>query len=787
MTDKGFGLKSHPQLFLHEHISQITAALQVLQNHHSARTITQSVQKSLAVIPALHDTGKATRYFQDYIEDPPQYSGNRQDKEHTPLSTFLTIIIVQAAGWSALDALLLIAVTSGHHSRFPNLPDCKIGSVDDSNFDIDRFSHGSTLALIKKQLATIDFGALELETGLPFVKSGLAQRLLDEPARVIRQAGNFLREELVKPVKKLEMSAAVTFRLRCQLVYSLLLEADKALLAVSTPEIYLRRTIKNWQSVWVERRIGRSEATGLNDLRQIVRCQALAELEANKDMSLFSLTAPTGVGKTLMAASWALKMREIADNKWPPKIIIVLPFLSVIDQTVKEYKKLLAAGKIADDGGWLLTSHSLADRIYNHDLSEGDNSFLVDTWRSDIIITTYDQFLMSLWDPRAKYQMRFHNLCDSLIVMDEVQSLPCKLWRPLNEIFMQLIQLANTKLLLMSATLPSFVGDAKPLLPCPERYFSQCKRYLLHFRLQQPIAIEDFCAELDERLLKWFTDKKRVLLTFNTRHSARKVRDYIADWRKGRNEFADIPLYFISADVTPRDRLQMIEKIKQCLPCIVVSTQCIEAGVDIDMDMVIRDFAPLDSLIQIAGRCNREGRSGTRGIVEVVDLMEDGKRFSKMIYDEIHLSVTRNLLPPEDYIAEENILPLAERYFAELSAKEDTGYDHLVRFAYWQNDITVEELLRGKEINQYTFLVLEEDPGIREAISNVLSIVDHWSRREGWRKLSSRLALVSVSIFAKPGFNPASIATKFAGQWILRDGYYASDRGLIVEGMTRII
>lgn len=96
---------------------------------------------------------------------------------------------------------------------------------------------------------------------------------------------------------------------------------------------------------------------------------------------------------------------------------------------------------------------------------------------------TYDQFLMSLMDPKARYQMRFHHLCDALIIMDEVQSLPCQLWQPLDRVFQDLVKLGSSKLLLMSATLPSFVSQHTPLVKDYPAYFSAFAKYKLVFNL----------------------------------------------------------------------------------------------------------------------------------------------------------------------------------------------------------------------------------------------------------------------------------------------------------------
>ncbi len=234
--------------------------------------------------------------------------------------------------------------------------------------------------------------------------------------------------------------------------------------------------------------------------------------------------------------------------------------------------------------------------------------------------------------------------------------------------------------------------------------------------------------------------------------------------------------------MTPKDRLKKIDTMKDNQPCIVVSTQCIEAGVDIDMGVVIRDFAPWDSIVQIAGRCNREGKRGKWLPVEIVDLVsEKGRRYSEMIYDEVSLQVTRKLLESFFVIKEEVVLPVSDQYFKELDGLKDTGKEHLNRFAQWQEDVSVRELLRGKDREQYSFLVIEQDPLLKKAMTEANNIDDRWKRREAWRALSGRIAEITVNLYARSGFAPEEIATNFLGHWILRDGYYDSERGIMLE------
>ena len=792
-------IHSHPHLELHEHIEQVESGLNALLQWHSHK-VQEIVTEWLPKLARFHDLGKGSTAFQTYIQDPQHYRGDPREKAHTSLSLLLTLLLTQGSGWDALDALGLAAVVRGHHTALPTIPERKIGAVSCSDRDINNFAGGESARVLNKQLITLDFLELERQTCLPVTKD--CEQIRDDPARYVQKMKRYTDDVLTKAIQRLTEEEAVLYRLKIQLLFSMLLEADKAMLAISSPENYLKREIQQWDAQWVEQRIRNFESQNkekhlnqdqsnqlTNQLRGKMRDEVKHSIEEEFENRIFSLTAPTGCGKTLLAATWALKMQEkvrrTAGN--PPKIIVVLPFLSVIDQTAKEYAKLLAIGGVEKDGRWLLTSHSLADRSYAQGMEVQDERFFVDTWRSELIITTYDQFLMSLMDPKARYQMRFHHLCDALIIMDEVQSLPCQLWQPLDRVFQSLVSLGSSKLLLMSATLPSFVARHTPLVKDYPAYFAAFARYKLVFHLEETINLEAFCELVVERLPEWIREHKRVLITLNTRGSARKIWQEIKEnWINDEDDIVS-SLFFISSDVTPKDRLDIVDEIKQGNPCIVVSTQSIEAGVDIDLDLVLRDFAPLDSLIQIAGRCNREGK-GARGPVEIFDIVnENERRYSEMIYDSIHLQVTRTLLQDKDEVPEENVLSLAERYFEELSKKKDTGKEHLVRFMRWLDDDPVRELLRGKERQQFTFLVSEEDPELLQELAQASQVEDRWERREAWRALAGRIAMVSIHVFAKPGFSPRLIANEHPGDlWILRSGYYAPAGGLNVEGETMI-
>ena len=751
-------LKSHPDIELREHINQVLVAGDYLCKWHSDNVITPDIKKTLQKIILLHDVGKATKEFQEYINNPGAYTGDPMEKSHTPMSTLLSILLSVEEEWDALETMMISACILGHHGALPTTEKLR------------EIGRGNIAKTLSKQIPFLQVEGIKQHCDVDVSRLKLNSR----PWVVAKE---HLDDYIFPIFNSLSIEKGLIFRLKTQLLFSILLEADKAFLAVKEPQKYIELKRKQWMAEWVDKKIGRPEETLINKIRQSIRTDIEKKIEKIEEPGIFSLTSPTGSGKTLLAATWLLKLREKRCKKGVcPRIIIVLPFLSVIDQTVKEYESLLRKGDRKSDGSWLLQSHSLSDRKYKEGLEGESEHFFIDTWRTEVVITTYDQFLMVLMDPKARYQMRFHNLCDSLIVMDEVQSLPYKLWEPLEAILKSLVKIGNSSVLLMSATLPSIIPDAKPLVEDYSDYFKSLNRYRIEFRVDEKMTIEDFGDVVFSHRDEWLKKGKRVLITLNTRRSARYVRDKLEKgWPK---DYSEIPLLFISADVTPKDRTKKIEIIKKKKPCIVVSTQCIEAGVDIDMDYVIRDFAPFDSIIQIAGRCNRNGKK-EQGTIEIVDITDEkGRRYSDMIYDDIHLQVTRQVIENKTEIEEKEILPLANSYFNVLAERKDTGKKHLENFVRWQKDISVRELLRGKEREKYTFLVLGQDTGLKEEMKKANEIENRWKRREAWRAIAGRIANISVSVYAKPGFIPETIAEEYLGQWILRDGFYSSERGL---------
>ncbi len=257
----------------------------------------------------------------------------------------------------------------------------------------------------------------------------------------------------------------------------------------------------------------------------------------------------------------------------------------------------------------------------------------------------------------------------------------------------------------------------------------------------------------------------------------------------------------MSSYVIPAERLERIKKIKSEERVLAVTTQCVEAGVDIDMDYVIRDFGPFDSIVQVAGRCNREGISETKN-VEVVCLYDEEKRsnffptgaFCEMVYGRksLVLDVTRSLLEGHKEIPEDEIYALAGQYFDDLRRSEDLGKERtkcLIDFSHEygsgekERRFDIRKELRGN-LEQYSFVVENYAPCLREDIEALFADdkIDRWERRRKMKDLAGEIAKNSISVNAYNLDEPEDISERVGCFYFLNPKYYDDDIGFDYRG-----
>ena len=444
------GLLSHPDKLLSTHIAEVREAAQAILRLHSPDPEREQLVEEVV---SLHDLGKASAAFQGYIRDPSGYRGRRNRKAHTPLGLAATLVLGERLGRDPFWKLCVPAAVLGHHSAFP----------DAHRLTAHHFGNDDWAEIIEEQAAEVPAPEVSKLTGFPL------EEILADPD--LCDTADEIASDLIEDLRrraKADLPGAVADRLRMQFVFSVLLEADKAFLALSSrgKESYREERSVPLSPEMVEEHLRGSEPSEINALRTAARKEALRTLLEEPDRRLWTLALPTGLGKTLTAASLAMSLRDAHEAISPRRrIVIVLPFLSIIDQTAKVYDDLLKRPRTST----LMQSHSLSERTYD-DTEERDAEFFLDTWDSEIVVTTFDQFLLSLLGARARHQMRFHNLADSIIVFDEVQALPTQLWDIMNHSLTQLTERLGSTAILMSATQPGFLEEARSLIHTPKTY-----------------------------------------------------------------------------------------------------------------------------------------------------------------------------------------------------------------------------------------------------------------------------------------------------------------------------
>lgn len=348
------------------------------------------------------------------------------------------------------------------------------------------------------------------------------------------------------------------------------------------------------------------------------RCLSAAE----RDKGIYLLDVPTGGGKTLSSLRFALNH---AKKYGLERIIYVIPYLSVLEQTAKDIKTAL---RCQDDDQFILEHHSNFVVSDNEEEAQA-HRLLTDRWDSPIIITTMVQFLESIYSCKSSDLRKLHNMANAVYVFDEVQSMPLKCTYLFNEAVNYLHYCASCTILLCTATQPPLGQVSKPvylsksssLIPDMTESFKKLKRTNLKdctTRSGYSIpALRDF-------VLAKFKSEQNCLVILNTKADAARLYIELKNYSKDHSQ-EQIDLLHLSTSMCPAHRLDTIDYIKEKKQenILCISTQLIEAGVDISFGCVVRAIAGLDSIAQAAGRCNRNGEDPNGKNVYIVNLAEE--------------------------------------------------------------------------------------------------------------------------------------------------------------------
>ncbi|MEZ0117550.1 UNVERIFIED_ORG: CRISPR-associated endonuclease/helicase Cas3 [Heyndrickxia coagulans] len=335
--------------------------------------------------------------------------------------------------------------------------------------------------------------------------------------------------------------------------------------------------------------------------------------EAAKQPLFFrALVVPTGLGKTLASIAFALEHAKRFNKK---RVIVALPLVNIIDQTARQYQKVFGKASVFEQHSQLSYTDDKGESMERARLA-------AENWDSfPIIVTTTVELFESLFSNRTSKVRKLHRLANSVIILDEFQKLPIHVLAPIFQALHILMEHFNVTVVLCSATPLSFknaelVGNmGTPVEICKnhDQLFTSMKR-VEYTRIEKPLTVSELVARMREH--------PAALCILNTRKDAFQVyREAISQKMNGQK------LYHLSNRMCPDHRKKVIEQIKEDLkkekPILVITTTVVEAGVDLDFPTVFRAMAPIDSIVQAAGRSNREGKLD-KGKVFIFELIGGG-------------------------------------------------------------------------------------------------------------------------------------------------------------------
>lgn len=638
-----FKLKSHPKKPLEVHLTNVATISQ--ETVLDKEIINKDQYSKIAFLIGLsHDFAKSTTYFQKYLIDHEKTEKAR----HGLLSSIFTYYCVKKYiqsnkfedFWHIAPISWIVVLK--HHGNIRNIKGVEGESAKLKDLD-----------LVKKQVADIK------ENNFEEIKNFYGKWDID--------ISKFLNEfeEVVKDIKrdlrKLTRSKGLDHYFLTLFFYSVLLDADK-MDASGTPKPPRVKIYENLVDEYKKAAFG-SKKSKINLIREESYeevINSLNFLDLKKDRIL-SINLPTGCGKTLSAFSFSLKLREKIENEFGflPKIIYSLPFLSIIDQNAEVVSKVLSHG--VDDSeifsNLLLKHHHLSDISYKTgkelEIRSNQSQLLTEGWYSEIIITTFIQFFYSLITNKNRAARKFHNIVNSIVILDEIQSIPHHYWELLNHSLKYLANEFNCWVILMTATQPLIFKENEEIKPLVDKdtYFKVFNRLEYEFNLD-PQDLDDFKKFIWDKIVS--EPDKDIMVVLNTINASQELYNYIKGMidedlsvePEGIFCSDKLQIMNISTLIVPKHRLKRIKRINNNKKRrnIIVTTQVVEAGVDISVDLVYRDMAPLDSIVQTAGRCNRSNEKG-KGLVEVVNLKDDkGRNFYSYIYNSVLINATADVI-----------------------------------------------------------------------------------------------------------------------------------------------
>ena len=422
--------------------------------------------------------------------------------------------------------------------------------------------------------------------------------------------------------------------------------------------------------VYLQNLAERSADTPVNRIRKQV--QDVCRQAAERPSGVYSLTVPTGGGKTLSSILWAM-LHAIRQGK--QRIILSIPYTSIITQTAAVLKKIFGDDQVLEHH-----SNLAVDETDVSDETALRKKLATENWDFPIIVTTNVQLLESMYASHPSACRKLHNIANSVLLFDEVQTLPGERLQPIVDALRTYQRFFGVSLLFTTASQPTLEGvrpghqadllgfeKIEEIVPAAWHLHEKLRRVHLHF-CTSPLTYQ----EISEQLLQ----HPRVLCIVNTRKDAGEIFSRLGESEPGALHF------HLSRMMCAEHLDHTLHEIKEALqrdastPIRVVSTQLVEAGVDMDFPVVYRQEAGLDSILQAAGRCNREGKLPELGRTEVFQI--EGRRVPLGTLNYAN-QARLNMPVPEDWFSPEAMKDYFTHFYHQIPTfdKKEEGKDGL--------------------------------------------------------------------------------------------------------------
>ncbi|KHD45986.1 CRISPR-associated helicase/endonuclease Cas3 [Streptococcus hongkongensis] len=382
----------------------------------------------------------------------------------------------------------------------------------------------------------------------------------------------------------------------------------------------------------------------LNRVRTMI-AERIKERGQIDSSGIYRLNLPTGAGKTKASLRYATQQIAYQHKK---RFYYVTAFLSVLEQNAKDIKTIIGNDGVLEHHSNVVREKELRE-FEEETRDEVIQEHLLESWDSPVVLTTMVQFFQTLFKTKSANIRRFSNLANSVIILDEVQSLPLEVTSLFNLTMNFISRVMNTTIILCTATQPAYDYDSlEHQLVYGGEMAEQAdivsltkeERAVFERTELKKLKEDNSKASLSEIAEYLLEQEESVLVILNTKPAVYQLYQLLS-------EQTERPLYQLSTNMCPQHRLDTIAEIKKQLnkgiPLICVSTQLIEAGVDVDFAQVVRSYAGLDSIVQASGRCNREGKRNS-GQVTLVNLINEEENISRLKEIKQKKSVTEDIL-----------------------------------------------------------------------------------------------------------------------------------------------